>query len=447
MESVAERDARRESALEAELGLAATVRASAEFPKFPRTNWPEYVRKSDGAYLRRGAIDHMVNTYANDPRLPIPASMYHPEHAKHFEELERAERMVMRRWIANSGHVLGNPISHLDRRVVYDRTGTHIKGFDYLNVLSSGGHDYPTLFDEAGSHGPYSTYSTFAFMLQSNLFRHVSPNIELHVLTKGVQTYYDKGLGPSFKPPGSVIMATATPLVHYVHTTTNMKAYMDALVQSEAFSHAAQSTSVAPLRRIVVPVQLTGHFLLLVWDHMAQANKDRVFVMASAPQQLLPHDDRHADHLSHGFMVALQAHGFITTPGPHLQVNTLPPSAPKMRAMSRRDEYLDTDCFYLSMLYAFYLATVADTFADDGDAFVRPETWNMICAAYNKWEADTLRFLSHAIHEQALPVLLGPEWGQPFLNISNASLFVPGMGYFQYEWQLGWHMVQPDRNT
>jgi hypothetical protein len=442
MESVAERNARRGAALEKELGLAATVHASADFPRFPRTNWPSDVRKRDLAFLKGGAVDAMVHTYDD---LPVPTSMYHPQHAKQFEELERTERRVLRAWIASTGHVLGNPITHFDRRVVYDPTGTRIKGFDYLNVQSSGGHDYPTLLDEAGSHGPYSTYSTFAFMLQSNLFRHVSPNIELHVLTKGVQTYYDKGLGPSFKPPGSAIMATPTPLVHYVHTTTNMEAYMDALVQSEAFLHAAQSTSAAPLRRIVVPVQLTGHFVLLVWDHTAQ--KDRIFVMTSAPQQLLPHDASYADNLSRGFMTALQAHGFITTSGPHVQVNALPPSAPKMRAMSRRDEYLDTDCFYLSMLYAFYLATVADTFADDGEAFVRPETWNMIRAAYNKWEVDTLEFLSHAIHEQALPVLLGPEWAQPFLDIRNASLYVPGIGYFQYEWDRGWHVVQPDTHT
>lgn len=427
-----------------ELGLDATVHVSADFPRFPRTNWPSDVRKRDLEFLKRGAVDSMVHTYDD---LPAPTSMYHPQHAKRFEELERTERRVLRAWIESTGHVLGNPISHFDRRVVYDPTGTRIKGFDYLNVLSNGGHDYPTLWNEEGSHGTYSTYSTFAFMLQSNLFRHVSPNIELHVLTKGVQTYYyDKGgIGPSYRPPGSVEMPTPEPLLHYVHTTTNLEPFMEALVQSEAFRHAAQSSSAAPLRRIVVPVQLTGHFVLLVWDHTAQ--KDRIFVMTSAPQQLLSHDASHADNLSRGFMVALQAHGFITTSGPHVQVNTLPPSAPNMRAMSRRDEFLDTDCFYLSMLYSFYLATVEDAFADDGSAFVRPETWNMIRAAYDKWEADTLDLLSLTIHKEALPMLLGPEWAQPFLDIRNASLYVPGIGYFQYEWARGWHVVQPDTHT
>jgi len=249
-----------------------------------------------------------------------------------------------------------------------------------------------------------------------------------------------------YKHPGRPL-SRGTPLRYYVHSEVNVDDYMQALMKSPAFLQAALAQWIGkPLQRVVIPVLLTGHSVLIGWDQSFDAVghriHNRLFYMANVPSDLLRNDSNHNRNLVDALYTNLVQHGLIREHESFDKIY-MPFAAPKLWKISLLPQFLDTDCFYHSMINMFYLATTEDISADNGERFARPEVWDMLRTGYESFERSILELLERALAQDGLPVLLGPEWAEGFLDIRHARLLIPEVGFFQYSWEQGWKVTEP----
>ena len=422
------------------------VARSVDFGRLSRGHGPQSAgaQRRDKEFWGSRSFSETLHS-SLDPR-EAPLTMFHPDHHTRFANLEPSERIIARAWTTRMGYRPLRKDMYFPRRVIEDAQET-VVGFEYLNIHldDEWEPDHPTLFDASGSHGTYSTYSTFAFVLQNEIWRYASPHIDLHVLTQGVRSFYDKGLGPRYKPPGSHLHKRE-PLAFYVHTKVNLDDYIQALMKSPAILNAArQLWNGKPLRRVVIPVQLTGHFVLIGWDQSFDGNgrriHNRLFYMSSLPADRFALDPRHNRNLVDALYMGLLQHGFVGEQETSDKIY-LPFAAPRLRETSLLPEFDDTDCFYMSMVYTFYLAMTEDISADNGEHFALPEVWQMLRTGYERFENSILELLEREMRREIVPVLLGPEWAEGFLNIRHARLLIPDVGFFQYSWEEGWKLIE-----
>ena len=66
----------------------------------------------------------------------------------------------------------------------------------------------------------------------------------------------------------------------------------------------------------------------------------------------------------------------------------------------------------------------------------------MLRTGYEKFENSILELLEREMSRESVPVLLGPEWAEGFLNIRHARLLIPDVGFFQYSWEEGWKLIE-----
>ena len=68
----------------------------------------------------------------------------------------------------------------------------------------------------------------------------------------------------------------------------------------------------------------------------------------------------------------------------------------------------------------------------------------MLRTEYEKFERSILALLQKTMGQEAegVPVLLGPEWANTFIDIRNARLLIPGIGFFQYSWESDWRLIE-----
>ena len=104
---------------------------------------------------------------------PSPSSTFIQTHRPRFAAVAEAQRYAVQRWI--------RPIREGQQSSTWDaqffsrqalRENGQLLGFDFLRNLVPGevqaySDDFPAPYGPDGSHGPLSTFPTFAFMLQS----------------------------------------------------------------------------------------------------------------------------------------------------------------------------------------------------------------------------------------------------------------------------------------
>ena len=149
----------------------------------------------------------------------------------------------------------------------------HRVGVDFfLHQVNPEEQDWPTEYPMAPMDEPvYSTlytYSTYAFLLQNEVFRHIVPSIHLQVLCKGLREFNENGVRPLFPNP-----ETNKPeeLIMYVHSELNLVSFLKELLQSEAFKRAIRvppPSSQTRVQRIVVPIIMLEHFQAFTWDRV-----------------------------------------------------------------------------------------------------------------------------------------------------------------------------------
>ena len=181
---------------------------------------------------------------ANKPLMMIrpEPSMFVPDHRPRFQRVTDELPRAVLGWTRSAPP--GVRTASWDAEVFPRqalREDGRLLGFDFLRLRGPGyenSSDYPASYDAEGSHGPVSTFPSYAFLLQTELAAHTSPRIDLHVLTQGVRQFNPhppmskNHLDPSDK---------GEPLTTYVHTETNLREYIAALLASHAFREAAQT--------------------------------------------------------------------------------------------------------------------------------------------------------------------------------------------------------------
>ena len=256
------------------------------------------------------------------------------------------------------------------------------------------------------------------------------------MLTKGLREFNQRP--PLFADPP---ISRPQRLVTYVHSETNLSYYIAALLASNAFLEAAQTPyrNGRLLRHIVVPVLLTGHFQVFGWDRTwdqdsGQPVHDRLFVMTSMPHDVFPIDPHASDDILAEFRRQLGGACM-----PNTELTPYPGAGRVLRAIAKREEFFDLDCFYLSMLYTFFLAMVEDINSPDTAAWLtQSKVWCAFREGYMRYE-ERLLFMLEYYSTDHWPVLLGPSWGDAFLNIRDARVVTQYDGYaYRYTWDEGW---------
>ena len=302
---------------------------------------------------------------------PSQSSTFIQTHCPRFAAVAEAQRYAVQRWVPEGQRSVTWDAQFFPRQAL--RENGQLLGFDFLRNLVPGEvqtySDYfPAPYGPDGSHGPLSTFPTFAFMLQSELPSHTSPHIDLHVLTKGLREFNQS---PQFfaDPPSS----RPRRLVTLVHSETNLSDYIAALLASNTFLEAAQTPycNGRLLWRRVVPVPLTGNFQVFRWDRAwdqdtGQPVHDRLLVMTSMHHDVFPIDPHASDNTLAEFRRQLGGACMSST-----ELTPYPGAGTVLLAMSKTKEFFDLDCFYLSMLYTFFLAMVEDINSPDTAAVQR----------------------------------------------------------------------------
>ena len=399
----------------------------------------------DAAFVP-GAVQQFIAAYRRLP--PPPASLYKPENEQRFKKLTAAARRAIMQWCRAAPYRSMTWPSVFHPRVALQEQGQLI-GFDMLYHSEKPdpgeGPDYPMVLDAFGTYSTVGAYPTFIFMLQNELQRHTSPRINLHVLSKGVRAFNKQEKPPVLRNPDTGLMEK---LFVYVHTELNLDAYIGALIASEAFLMAAHEGYVVgkPRRRIVVPVLLTGHFQVFGWDRTFDTTTgaplhDLLFCMTSMPPYVFPIDP----HASDNILLELKKQlldAQLLLPNNH-QLMPYPGGGIVLRAMTDKGEFEDSGCFFLGVLYTFYLAMVEDLQADVEPAFAQDAVWNTFRSGYALYEQRLLHFLEAHLENSEEPVLLSSAFADTFLNIRSAQLLTPNTGYtYQYTWEHGWIPTQ-----
>jgi hypothetical protein len=365
--------------------------------------------------------------------LPAPDNLFSEDQKKRLEILRAKMRRAALSWCRSAPLRGATWDENVFPRLAYRENG-RLLGFDFLRVHVPGAmqdwsDDLPMALDSDGMYSTLSSFATFAFLLQNDLWNCVSPRIDLHVLTKGVREFNTDGNRPNFMK---------TELVTYVHTAHNLDAYISALIESDAFRAAARSPlrPGASMRRIVVPILLTGHYQVFGWDRVPLPDgnvHDRLFVMTSMPQTALLTDPKAADNIMRELCHQLVAGGFVSkTP----EITPYPGAGHAMRAITFSEPFRDAGCFYVSMLYTFFLAMAEDINAPN-EAFLQPSVWNAFRAGCEVYQRRTVGLLeAHADIEA--PVLLGPSWDAKFINIRDARLASTDGTQYAYSSGNGW---------
>ena len=349
--------------------------------------------------------------------LPAPENLYSDDQKPRLERVMRIMRSAILSWCRSAALRSATWDANVFPRLALRENG-RLLGFDFLRNLVPGemaewSTDLPMAMDPDGTYSTLSSFATFAFMLQNDLWNCVSPRIDLHVLAKGVREFNHNNKRPRFM---------GGELVTYVHTEHNIDAYISALIASDAFHNAINSTPRpgALMRRIVVPILLTGHYQVFGWDRVFLPNEnvhDRLFVMSSMPQDALSTDPRAAENIMHELCRQLIDGGFIHKAP---EITPYPGAGHAMRAITRAPEFRDAGCFYVSMLYTFFLA-MAEDINTPSEAFLQRSVWNAFRASCEAYQRRTLGLLeAHA--NIGAPVLLGPSWDAKFINIRSARL-------------------------
>ena len=276
-------------------------------------------------------------------------SMFVPDHRPRVRRVTDAMRRAVLGWTRSAPpgvRTASWDVETFSRQAL--REDGLLLGFDFLLFRGQGyekSDDYPAPYDVDGSHGPLSTFPSYAFLLQTELAAHTSPRIDLHVLTQGTRQF--SAHPPIFKNPLDP-SDKGEPLTTYVHTETNLSDYIAALLASQAFREAAQTPYRAGKRlwRIVVPLLLTGHFQVFGWDHVWGGDgapvHDRLFVVTTMPPEIFPIDPRASDNL-----LAELRRQLGDACLPHTELTPYPGAGTVLRALSRSPAFMDMDCFYL----------------------------------------------------------------------------------------------------
>jgi hypothetical protein len=169
---------------------------------------------------------------------------------------------------------------------------------------------------------------------------------------------------------------------------------------------------------------------------------NRIFFFSALPANRFALDPNHNRNLVDALHSHLVQHGLIGAKERFDKVY-LPYAAPRLRQVYLEPAFDDTDCFYLSMVYIFYLAITEDISADSGEHFAHPAVFHMLRTGYVRFENSMLELLERENRRGVVPVLLGPEWAERFLDIRNARLLIPDVGFLQYSWDEGWKVIEP----
>jgi hypothetical protein len=386
---------------------------------------------------------HYDNTYVpqalhrfiahNQSFLPAPDNLYAADHKPRLEEAKRLLGRAVTDWSRSAdGRGAAWDPNVFPRRTLRDN-GSLI-GVDFLQNLVPGERkdwdgDLPMPLDPDGTYSTLSSFATFAFMLQNDLWNFVSPRIDLHVLTKGLDEFNTDGRRPRFM---------GSELVTYVHTEHNLDAYIRALIASDAFRTAVNSPmrAGATMRRIVVPILLTGHYQVFGWDRVFLSPgvvHDRLFVMTSMLPEVFPIDPHASENIMREFSKQLVDGGFIQKLP---EITPYPGAGYALRDVSLRSEFNDTGCFQLSMLYTFFLA-MSEDINTPNPSFLNTSVWNAFRASFEVYQRRLIGLLeAHAAHN--IPLLFGPSWNAQFLNIRDARLSDTDGHQYVYSSENGW---------
>ena len=385
--------------------------------------------------------------------LPAPQSIYFETHRPWFSRLAEAAKKDELAWY----NEVPTHRSKLWETPFYPklalRENGELIGFDLLrnrtyDQMDTWEFDFPMPNDADGSHGSLSGFPTFAFMLQNEIPRNTSPNIDLHVITKGLREFNAGDIRPKFVNPADPRQLNEE-LIYYVHTELNIRDYIASLINSDAFRVAANMPYQGkPIRRIVVNIILTGHFEVFGWDRTFHVDGttagDCLFVMSSAKPELLEHDARVPMNILDELQKQL-VQVRLCQPE-NIRHIIRPNTADALRQMSLLPEFNDTDCFYLSLLYTLFLAMVEDfDSVENVQVLTQKKVWHTLRAAYVAYELRLLQLLeTYSQYNVAqtrhtpLLLLLGPEWGAQFLNIRDATLRDTHGDALCYHWTEGW---------
>jgi hypothetical protein len=420
--------------------------------------WPRLAYMQDPYVLRSRAIDartassldrrhgaqvlsHMLGPDADWRDTRTTESMYHPVHLPMFDAFARTNRVLLNSMVADGSLARYALPDHFRPFRAYTSPSVSdvVLGFDMLNLdATEYRHDYPIPWDENGSHGMFAFYVTYAFMLQHEAFKHVSPHIDLHILTNGVRfaRAYDPESKLRFRDPHSRKLASTDGI--YVHSE-NIDAYLNTLFTSSAFLRLIHHRDPTKrLRRIVLPFQSPGHMFLIGWDRYyyyeeatgRTLERDRVFCMSNSPASVHPFDPGYDTNLVTQFADRLLTLGIA---------HTMPEKVPRvaaadsLRALTFHESLPDFDCCYAAIANTLYLAAVENISDDVQPQFASLEFLHHVRNAYMAY-LDRLVNLIQAQHEQRRPILLSAEWGAPFVNIRTVRLLPDNVGY---DWNQG----------
>ena len=379
------------------------------------------------------ALQRFIAQYQSLP--PASDNLYSDDQKTQLERLMQVMRRAVLKWCRTAALRSATWDDNVFPRLALRENG-RLVGFDFLRNFVPGeaewSSDLPMAQDTYGTYSTLSAFATFAFMLQNDLWNCVSPRIDLHVITKGVREFNHNAKRPRFM---------GGQLVTYVQTDLNIDAYISGLIASDAFRDATNSPRRpgAVMRRIVVPIILTGHYQVFGWDRVFLTNgkvHDRLFVMSSMPQDALHTDPRAAENNMHEFCRQLIEGGLIHGAP---EITPYPGAGHALREITRSPEFVDLGCFHLSMLYTFFLA-MAEDINTPSEEFLRLRVWHAFRDSCDAYQRRTLCFLeAHAIIEQ--PVLLAPSWDAKFINIRSARLASIDGTKYAYNSADGWTEV------
>lgn len=362
--------------------------------------------------------------------------MYHPVHLPMFDAFARTNASLLNSMVR--GRQLARyPITDLFRpfRAYTTASSSAVLGFDMLN-LDAKDHrdDYPIPFDEYGSHGQFSFYITYAFMLQREAFKYVSDRIDLHVLTNGTRfaRAYDPESKLRFTDAASKKRERSNGI--YVHAD-NINPYLNTLFTTKAFRMLVHHRHPQKrMRRILLPFQSPGHVFIVGWDRYYDADgrpaHDRVFCMSNSPPSAHPHDPYYATNFVRSFAAKL-VDNQIATQMPEMVPRVA--AASSMRSLTFHESLPDFDCCYSAIANTLYLAAVENISDDVQPDFASLKFYHHVRNAYINYLDRLVNFIE-AQQRQDQPVLLSAEWGDPFVNIRSVGLLPGGVGY---DWERG----------
>ena len=368
--------------------------------------------------------------------LPAPDNLYSDDQKQRLKTLMPIMRSAVLSWCRGAALRSATWDANVFPRLALRENG-RLVGFDFLRFFVPGemdewSSDLPMALDPDGTYSTLSSFATFAFMLQNDLWNCVSPRIDLHVLTKGVREFNHDNRRPMFM---------GQQLVTYVHTEHNINAYISGLLESDDFLGAIRSPlrPGASMRRIVVPILLTGHYQVFGWDQVfLEKGKvhDRLFVMTSMPPEAFQIDPNASANIMRELSKQLVERRFVREVP---EITPYPGAGHALREITRSLRFRDTGCFHVSMLYTFFLA-MAEDINTPSKAFLQHSVWNAFRTSCDAYQHRTLALLeAHA--EISAPVLLGPSWDAKFINIRSARLASTDGAQYAFSSADGWTVV------